>query len=167
MTPPQPVIARPAARRRAACSRHSALKCKYAPRPNSRCGTSATSPLGVHTSRNSSALSAFCRQPRHVRTGWLTISSLIAGGTTPGFAGDVPGAREDRLPRHSRSGHLPTPVSLSCGYGPCGAVSERMSIRHPVSGRPVGHSGLLDRSPTTTDNRERSLGQPAGSGRRP
>ena len=105
---------------------------QYAPRPNSRC----VRPRPARSASTPAATARLCRpsvdsqgtcgpagSPQQPNRGWY--DSRVRRGS--------PGAREDRLLATPRSGHLPTPVSLSCGYGPCGAVSERMSIRHPVS----------------------------------
>jgi hypothetical protein len=76
--------ARPNARRRRACSRHSPVGCSQAPRPGRRCRGSGlsriapVSPVSATTRRRADQLSVL-RQPTHVRVGSPELARVASG----------------------------------------------------------------------------------------
>ena len=78
------------------------------------------------TSRTSSAFAAVLRHPMQVRTGELTAPSLAREVQACSDASNPPRPPEDAQPR---------PALAWSGQARAGAgsVSDRMSIRHPVS----------------------------------
>jgi hypothetical protein len=94
--------ARVNARRRCASSKHSWLRCRYAPRPGKRAPGSGTRRSPAATRRSKPDLAARSRQPTHVRTGGALRAARPDGPAISTSHSTAPGRPRSRAPRPRR-----------------------------------------------------------------